>query len=165
MRRAVTYLQSSYNLTAATITASALGKGRKQKKVVESDGDEEMPDAAAPSDCPIITLRTVEEVAGVISPAAINGLVEAMQPPKRGTNYDSLSKYVTDMIADGWSANQVLNQLYDVLLADEMLHTSRKMKLLTIFSEVDKNLTDGSDEHLAILDLALRISQLLAPPT
>ena len=31
-----------------------------------------------------------------------------------------------------------------------------------IFSEVDKRLVDGSDEHLAILDLTLRISSILA---
>ena len=31
-----------------------------------------------------------------------------------------------------------------------------------VFSEVDKRLVDGADEHLAILDLALRISSVLA---
>lgn len=31
-----------------------------------------------------------------------------------------------------------------------------------IFSEVDKRLVDGADEHLMILDLALRISGVLA---
>lgn len=30
-----------------------------------------------------------------------------------------------------------------------------------IFSEVDKRLVDGVDEHLAILDLSLRISGIL----
>lgn len=31
-----------------------------------------------------------------------------------------------------------------------------------IFSEVDKRLVDGVDEHLTILDLSLRISGILA---
>ena len=31
-----------------------------------------------------------------------------------------------------------------------------------IFSEIDKRLVDGADEHLAILDLALRTSSILA---
>jgi hypothetical protein len=30
-----------------------------------------------------------------------------------------------------------------------------------IFSEVDKRLADGSDEHLSILDMALRIAGVL----
>ncbi len=31
-----------------------------------------------------------------------------------------------------------------------------------VFSEIDKRLVDGADEHLEILDLALRISDILA---
>ena len=31
-----------------------------------------------------------------------------------------------------------------------------------IFSEVDKRLVDGADEHLTVLDLTLRISSILA---
>lgn len=31
-----------------------------------------------------------------------------------------------------------------------------------IFSEVDKRLADGADEHLSILDMALRIAGVLA---
>ena len=31
-----------------------------------------------------------------------------------------------------------------------------------IFSEVDKRLVDGADEHLEILDLTLRVSSILA---
>lgn len=38
----------------------------------------------------------------------------------------------------------------------------QKNAIVLIFSEVDKRLADGSDEHLQILDLALRISEILA---
>jgi hypothetical protein len=30
-----------------------------------------------------------------------------------------------------------------------------------VFSEIDKRLVDGSDEHLSILDMALQISGIL----
>lgn len=43
---------------------------------------------------------------------------------------------------------------------DAILNT-KKSKIVLIFSEVDKRLVDGSDEHLAILDLALRISGVI----
>ncbi len=38
----------------------------------------------------------------------------------------------------------------------------QKAKIVVVFSEVDKRLVDGSDEHLTILDLSLRISSTLA---
>jgi replication factor C subunit 2/4 len=31
-----------------------------------------------------------------------------------------------------------------------------------VFSEADKRLVDGSDEHLSILDMSLRISGIMA---
>lgn len=43
-----------------------------------------------------------------------------------------------------------------------MISDIRKNKITLIFSETDKRLVDGSDEHLTILDLALRISNVLA---
>ena len=160
MRRAVTYLQSSYNLTfAATIAPS---KGKRGKKVVESDdSDEEMLDAPGRGVPAVVTIRTVEEVAGVIPTSLIQDLLSAMQPSKRGAVYETVSKQVTAMVADGWSANQVLSQLYTLLIADETLDSRKKLKIFTIFSEVDKSLVDGSDEHLTALDLALRVAGVL----
>lgn len=39
-----------------------------------------------------------------------------------------------------------------------MVTAEQKNDIVLIFSEIDKRLADGSDEHLQILDLALRIS-------
>ena len=38
----------------------------------------------------------------------------------------------------------------------------QKNKIVRVFSEVDKRLVDGADEHLSILDLALRVSAIMA---
>ena len=160
MRRAVTYLQSSFNLTSAAATASA--KGKRGKKVIQSDdSDEEMTDAPSKTVPVIITIRTVEEVAGVIPTSVVQDLVSAIQPSKRGAVYEAVSKQVTAMVADGWSASQILSQLYTLLIADETLDSRKKLKIFAIFSEVDKSLVDGSDEHLTTLDLALRVAGVL----
>lgn len=44
---------------------------------------------------------------------------------------------------------------------NDAILNSLKSKIVLIFSEVDKRLVDGCDEHLAILDLALRISGVI----
>ena len=43
-----------------------------------------------------------------------------------------------------------------------MIPSKQKNKIAMIFSEVDKRLVDGADEHLEILDLALRVAGALA---
>lgn len=44
---------------------------------------------------------------------------------------------------------------------NDAILNNQKSEIVLIFSEVDKRLVDGSDEHLAILDLALRISGVI----
>lgn len=45
---------------------------------------------------------------------------------------------------------------------DETIPDAQKNTIMMVFSEVDKRLVDGADEHLSILDLAMRISSILA---
>ena len=47
-------------------------------------------------------------------------------------------------------------------MSDDAVPNLAKSKIVTTFSEVDKRLVDGADEHLTILDLALKISGSLA---
>ena len=45
---------------------------------------------------------------------------------------------------------------------DDMILSKQKNRIAAVFSEVDKRLVDGADEHLEILDLALRIAGALS---
>jgi replication factor C subunit 2/4 len=53
-------------------------------------------------------------------------------------------------------------KLYSFLTTDESIPDTQKNKIVMIFSEVDKRLADGADEHLSLLDVAMRISSILS---
>ncbi|OTA64520.1 replication factor C subunit 2 [Hypoxylon sp. EC38] len=144
LRKAITFLQSGARLVGAI-----------EK---EDDGDKMDVD----EDTKVVTVKIVEEIAGVIPDQTIETLQKAMQPKSAGATYRAIAKVVEEMVADGWSAGQVLSQLYQAVIQDEMIRDVYKNKITLIFSEVDKRLVDGADEHLSILDLALRISNILA---
>ncbi|KAH8815119.1 P-loop containing nucleoside triphosphate hydrolase protein [Xylogone sp. PMI_703] len=150
LRKAITFLQSAARLVGAVAP-------------VKKDGEEDV-DAMDVDDkeAKLVTVKVIEEIAGVIPDATINGLVTAMQPKSKGLVYEAVAKVVTDMVADGWSATQVLSQLFQAIIYNESIPDVQKNKITLVFSEVDKRLVDGSDEHLTILDMALRISNLLA---
>ncbi|KPM39478.1 Replication factor C subunit 2 [Neonectria ditissima] len=145
LRKAITYLQSAARLVGA------------QSADKDAKSDEDMDVDKKP-----ITVKIVEDIAGVIPDGTIESLVQAIRPRGSGGSYQSVSKVVEDMVADGWSAGQVVGQLYQVLIYDETILDSQKNKIVLVFSEVDKRLVDGADEHLSILDLAMRISALMA---
>ena len=48
------------------------------------------------------------------------------------------------------------------MVYDDALSNKQKTKIFMAFSDVDKRLVDGADEHLAILDLTLQLSTTLA---
>lgn len=168
LRRAITYLQSAARLVGATKTAAK-----------DADADSEMTDAESTGG--IITVRSIEEIAGVIPESILDGLVQAMQPKKSGSVYDAVSKAVTDLVADGWSATQLVGQvryssfffffacehgsnslqLYRRVVFNEAIPDIQKNKIVLAFSEMDKRLVDGADEHLSVLDLTLRIAGIL----
>ncbi|GAB7343434.1 hypothetical protein MBLNU457_1461t1 [Dothideomycetes sp. NU457] len=146
LRKAITFLQSAARLVGA----------QKKKKdaaadAMDVDGDGE-----------VITVRNVEEIAGVIPDDTIERLTKAMDPRAKGAMYDRVAKVVEDMVADGWSATQVLGQLYEKTVMDDQVLDRQKNKIVNAFSEVDKRLVDGSDEHLTILDLCLKVAAALA---
>lgn len=97
LRRAITYLQSA---------AKLVGSGRQSGKK-DGDEDEEMVDRGTE----LITVRSIEEIAGVIPEEIVDRLVQAMQPRKDGSSYGPVSGVITDVIADGWSAMQLITQV------------------------------------------------------
>ncbi|KAM4059505.1 ATPase family associated with various cellular activities (AAA) domain-containing protein [Hirsutella rhossiliensis] len=143
LRKAITFLQSAARLVGAETSPK--------------DDDEQMDVDKKP-----VTVKVVEDIAGTIPQWTIDSLVKAMRPRGAGETYQAVAKLVEEMVADGWSATQVVTQLYQALTTDESIPDIQKNKIVLIFSEVDKRLVDGADEHLSILDLALRISAAMA---
>nr|CAE76524.1 probable replication factor protein [Neurospora crassa] len=113
-------------------------------------------------DAKLVTVKVVEDIAGVIPDDTIQRLLEAMRPRAGVDTYPAVAKVVEEMVADGWSAGQTMTQLYQAVVFDEMIPDVQKNKIVMVFSEVDKRLVDGADEHLSVLDLALRISGIMA---
>ena len=99
LRRAITYLQSAARLVGAT----------KPPAVKDADDDAEMTDVGSNSS--VITVRTIEEIAGVLPEDILDSLVEAMQPKSGGSVYEAVSRVITDLVADGWSATQLVGQV------------------------------------------------------
>lgn len=165
LRRAINLLQSAARLVGATAGATnghASKKGRK-KKVVDDD-DEEMADADTDGDMinpAAIKVSDIDEISGIFPLELADQLIGVLQ---RGNtqNYNAVATEISDIAASGYSANEVLLALYNKIIYDDMVDSKKKYKLTLLFSEMDKRLIDGVDEHLTMLDMSLQIAGLLA---
>ena len=146
LRKAITFLQSAARLVAAQ------GSTSKRADAMDVDGGGGQ----------AVTVRSVEEIAGVVPEPVMSRLLHAMEPKAKGPTYERVAKVVEDMVADGWSATQVVGQLYEKIAMDDKIADRRKNRIVVAFSEADKRLVDGSDEHLTVLDLSLKVAGALA---
>lgn len=161
LRRAITFLQSAARLVARPAADADVWKGKRGKKRVIDDDDEDGDKMEVDEkEKDAVTVQSVYDIAGVIPTLTIEKLLDAMQPKPK--TYDSISRVVMDLVADGWSASQLVSQLYEKALYDENVPDLQKNKIVAVFSEVDKRLVDGADEHLAVLDLCLRVADIFA---
>lgn len=96
LRKAITFLQSAARLVGAI-----------EKDDYDSDDDKMDVDGGGRT----VTVKIVEEIAGVIPDQTIARLQKAMQPKSAGATYQAIAKVVEEMVADGWSAGQVLSQV------------------------------------------------------
>jgi len=176
LRKAITFLQSAARLVGAgQVQASAGGTGgekkRKRAKIEDEEDEEEdamdvgTTSASTTTSNKQVTVTSIEEIAGVIPTSTLDHLVSAMRPSSssaKGTTYGRVAQAVENLVAEGWSATQLVTQLYEeVVLRDEATGDGQKACMVLCFSEVDKRLVDGSDEHLTILDLCLQIAGIL----
>jgi DNA polymerase III delta prime subunit len=155
LRKAITFLQSAARLAAAPVPQTDRKRRVVEEDEMEVDEDGETASPAA------ISVHTIQEIAGVIPDPTLDQLLDAIFPQGKKIRYEKIAKVVEEMIADGWSAAQTVAQLYDKILYDERVGDLQKMRIAGAFSETDKRLIDGGDEHLAILDLSLRVSGVL----
>jgi replication factor C subunit 2/4 len=164
LRKAITFLQSAARLVGAVQAKPEGGDKKRKRKTVEEDEDDDAMDvdSASKSSNIAVTVQHIEEIAGVIPTPTIESLLTAMQPSSKGTVYSRVSRSVEDLVADGWSATTLMTQLYDqIIIVDESIGNWQKSRIVLCFSETDKRLVDGSDEHLTILDLCLQIAGIL----
>ncbi|KAK1057909.1 Subunit of heteropentameric Replication factor C (RF-C) [Friedmanniomyces endolithicus] len=173
LRKAITFLQSAARLVGAVQAPPPADAKKRKRGKIEDDEDEDAMDVGhhpTPSTAgtsPPVTVRNIQDIAGVIPTSTIDNLVAAMQPTStssssKGTTYARVAKAVEDLVAEGWSATQIVTQLYEqVVVVDEVAGDWQKSRIVLCFSDVDKRLVDGSDEHLTILDLCLQVAGLL----
>ncbi len=66
-----------------------------------------------------------------------------------------------DVLLDGFSAQQMLEQVFAYLLADTTITDLQKSAVLLKVADTDKRLTDGCDEYLQLLSVASTITKTL----
>ncbi|KAF7295074.1 Replication factor C subunit 2 [Mycena indigotica] len=136
LRRAITYLQSASRLSSSTNPPTP------------------------------ITSTDIQEIAGVVPDSVVADFaatlgIDSMQIDG-SKGFERVQAKVKELIREGYSASQLLTQLHDLIVLHPTLSGRSKSTCAMVIAEADKALTDGADEELWILEVALRIHKTIS---
>lgn len=107
-------------------------------------------------DPPKITALVVDELAGTIP----TDLLETLAGKITTTKLDDIQAYVHELIKSGWSGAAVVSQLHDFYINSDHYSTSFKNEVSWLIFDADSKLTNGSNEHIQLLNLAMKVADL-----
>lgn len=100
----------------------------------------------------------VYEISGVIPEKYLEGLLEVCQL----NSYDRVQGFVDDMICEGFSGHQLINQLHDHVVSNNCLTDSQKSAICEKLAVSEHCLLEGADEYLQIMSVATTIMKVLS---
>lgn len=104
-----------------------------------------------------ITIKQIEELAGVVPTTVVEEMVKHIN----SKDLNQLIAFTNDFIKSGWSGVSIVDQLHDYYITNENYDTDFKNKLSLILFDTDSKLTNGTNEHIQLLNLLVKISQLI----
>ncbi len=144
LRKAITFLQSAARLHSSLMTTDKDGD-------IDLTGDDDKEIAED-----LITVKSIREIAGSVPRDILEGLLKVSETKE----FEKIFKVVDDAISEGWSGVEIVNQLHDELILNDAYSPEQKNQFSQILFETDQRLSNGTDDHLQILNLVTKISKV-----
>lgn len=103
-----------------------------------------------------ITPSQIEELASVVPITILEDIVKTVA----SKNVDEITQFVDTFIKSGWSGASVVDQLHDYYISCDDYDTSFKNKISWILFLAESKLVNGTNEHIQLLNLLVKISQI-----
>eukprot|EP00199_Chlamydomonas_sp_CCMP681_P002520 CAMPEP_0119104112 /NCGR_PEP_ID=MMETSP1180-20130426/2414_1 /TAXON_ID=3052 ORGANISM="Chlamydomonas cf sp, Strain CCMP681" /NCGR_SAMPLE_ID=MMETSP1180 /ASSEMBLY_ACC=CAM_ASM_000741 /LENGTH=323 /DNA_ID=CAMNT_0007088789 /DNA_START=37 /DNA_END=1005 /DNA_ORIENTATION=+ len=104
---------------------------------------------------PTVSSQAIMDVSGQVPDLIVAGLLSAC----KATRFQDVQQQVNSIMAEGYAAQQVLQQLQAALLDDRSLSGLRCAGALEMLALADKHLLDGADEYLQLLDVSCQVQK------
>jgi hypothetical protein len=97
-------------------------------------------------------------MAGVPPNSVILDLVKSLQ----SNSFQTMESYVQNIIAEGYPVPSIISMLFDYVIKDQTVSDLSKAELCIKIAETDKNLVDGANELLQLMNVCCLAMQCFA---
>jgi len=105
-----------------------------------------------------ISKNDVYEISGVIPDKYVDGLLDVCQL----NSYERLEIYVDDIMCEGFSGHQLINQLHDRMVTNSCLSDRQKSSVCEDLAVAEHCLLEGADEYLQVMSICSSFMKYLA---
>lgn len=98
----------------------------------------------------VVTENDIKEIAGWIPEHLVDNLLDAC----RKDSHERLELFIKELLLEGYSASQALDQLHDQVVVMSTLTDKQKSVITERMGLIGRRLMDGADEYLQLMDLS-----------
>lgn len=91
--------------------------------------------------------KHIVRIAGIVPDEWVERFFDAV----KSNSFPTLETTVSELLMQGFSAAQLLDQAFDNIMADKTLSDAYKSIILLKLSEIDRRLKDGCDEYIQLI--------------
>ncbi|GMG17316.1 unnamed protein product [[Candida] boidinii] len=173
LRKAITFFQSACKLFSAKLLTSTNKNNSDDIEMLDGIDKEEVVNPNTNNNEIEMTIDEIRELAGLIPYNLTNNLINLIS----SNNFNNIFEFLNNEIfRKGYNATTVLDTLHDKLLLDSnsdneddskdlnlslSLNNEQKNKISKILFDTDCKLSNGGNEPIQILNLAIHISNIL----
>ena len=100
-----------------------------------------------------VNAATVFELSSVVPDDEMTALMQSAAT----SSFENVKKQVTDVVAAGYPASQILMQIHDVVLADASMSDKEKGVVMEQIAKSDDCLADGADDFLQLMTTMMTV--------
>ena len=103
-----------------------------------------------------VRVQDITEISGIVPDESVSQYLNC----SLSNDFSRLQKYVTHLTHEGYSAQQVLSQLSDILITNDKISGVNKGIICLEIADAEKRLVDGADEYLQLLQVGSLIMKV-----
>ena len=102
-----------------------------------------------------MTAATVYKLSSVVPDEEMAALMQSTMT----RNFEHVKSQVTNIVAAGYPATQILSQVHDAVLDDSTLSDKQKGVIMEQIAQADDCLADGADDFLQLMSMMTTVME------
>lgn len=105
-----------------------------------------------------LSVDKIQYIAGIVP----DDLIAQLFDKCKNAPFKEMQQFVGELVADGYDVSQLISQFNEFIVFNKLIDDRKKAQILSCVGQSDKDLIEGGDEYLQLLNLASQTMKILS---